>query len=246
MPPVRLLLASILLVSICDGQVTPPRNRSTAQVLSAKLNRRVSDCKLGGTPFLGALIRVSNDFQLPMGVAWGDTETARKPVHLSWKGATVREVIQAITRTQPNYGFHVQDGVAHISAGIPPQQSFLAVEIQQFNVQKQPVELAYFKLRTLLLPPEHGKRQVSVAGPGDSQVTLQLDNPTVEGVLDALCLASNRKIWIVTFSADQRLTTQGLRRSMSIWTDQPTEPDTPHWDVMKWGDPPPPWLRLKK
>jgi len=239
------LSACILLFSLCHARTTREPQRPDAQTLSAKLNRRVSNYKLVGTAFLGALIRVSSDFEIPMGVTWVDTEAARKPVDLSWRSASIREVIEAVTRTQPGYSFHVHNGVAHIAVSIPRDQNFLAIRLQQFNVQNQPVELAYFKLRTLLLTPEHGKRQVSVAGPGDSQVTVRLDNATVEEVLDALCLSSNRKIWIVTFSPNDRLTAQGLRRSLSIWTDKPTESETPHWDVMKWGDPMPPWLRTK-
>jgi hypothetical protein len=89
-----------------------------------------------------------------------------------------------------------------------------------------------------------GNRQISIAGPGDSKVNLDLNNVTAAEVLDALALGSNRKVWVVAFADDPSLTTlppKGMRRTTSLWTDN-LVPDNiqPTWSFFRWGDPMPP------
>jgi hypothetical protein len=157
-----------------------------------------------------------------------------------WKKSDVRQIILDIVGTQSSYHFQAMPGVAHVSASIPDDENFLKINVQEFKVHNEYAELAYFKLRMQIIPEEHGNRQISLAGPGDSRLSVSLVQPKVEEVLDALSLASNRKIWVVTFSRAPRLTQAGMRRSISLWTNTPTEVDQPHWDVIRWGDPLPP------
>ena len=102
------------------------------------------------------------------------------------------------------------------------------------------VELASFKLH-MLVSPVKGSHQISVAGPGDSLVDVALKNCTVEDALDALAMASNRKVWIVTFPDEPSVTERGLRRTRSLYTDVPVrDDDQPIWYLYRWGDPIPP------
>jgi len=64
-----------------------------------------------------------------------------------------------------------------------------------------------------------------------------LKNVGVEDVLDALAVASARKIWIVTFSDDPTLTPTGFRRSLTLWNNFPIpDNEQPIWDMLHWRD----------
>jgi len=211
---------------------------ATSIDLAARLNRRVTNYNLGVFNLVDALIRVSNDFQIPMGIVWVNTPAARTELPRAWKDATVREIIEDIAKTQPDYQVQVKHGVVHISQAtlIADRENFLKQKIPAFELHDTLVEVASFKLHTLITSQRYG--QISIAGPGDSKVDLKLKNPTVEAILDALVLASNRKIWIVTFSDDTRLMPSGLRRTRSLFTDMPmSDAEQPIWHLQRWGDP---------
>ena len=216
--------------------------------LSVRLAKHVTNYNLGVFNLVGALIHVSNDFQIPMGIVWVDAPGERAELPFAWKDATVQEIIETIAKTHPGYHVQAKSGVVHISPSpslIPDPTNFLGLKIGAFEVHNAYVEVASFKLHMLVTPRRYG--QISIGATGDSRVTLQLKNPTVEDALDSIATASNRKIWVVTFSDDPRLTARGLRRSMSLWSDKP-QPDEeqPGWDLIRWGDPMPPAVVVPK
>jgi hypothetical protein len=213
--------------------------------LTATLNKEVPTYNVRGMSFLAALIRVSNDFQIPMGITWVNSPPARAKLGLTWNKVTVGQIIRDIAGTQPGYEVRARNGVLHVSATIPDEQNFLKVKIGEFRVQNEYSEMAHFKLWTLLNPrPEYGSWQMSIGGRGDSKVTIELAESTVEDVLDALGVASTQKIWVVTFTTDVRLTLRGLRRSISLWNDKPADEGPPCWDAIRWGGPMPPLAAL--
>ena len=216
--------------------------------LSAKLNKPVTSYNLGVSNFAAALLRVSNDFQIPMGIVWVNTPQARAELPFAWKDATVQEIIEALAKSQAGYKVETRNGVVHVfpSGIIPAPQDFLKLNIEDFQVRNDFIEMASFKLH-MLVTPLSGNRSISIGASGDSKVDLKLKNSSVEDILDALAISSNRKIWIVTFSEDVGLTPKGLRRTTSLWTDKAI-PDAqqPVWELMRWGDPAPPAFAIKK
>jgi|SRR5579885_47686 hypothetical protein len=220
----------------------PTRASATGDDLALKLSKRVSNYNLGVSNLVEALIRVSNEFQIPMGIAWVNSPSARAEMPFAWKDATIEEIIHAIANTQPGYQAQVRNGVLHVSPTglIPDAENFLKIKIDGFTVHDTYVEVASFKLHTLVTPIK-GSRQISIAGPGDSRVTVELKDATVEEALDALSVASNRKIWVVTFADDATLSPRGLRRTGSLWSRRATpDQEQPSWDLLRWGDPMPP------
>jgi len=236
------LLAVLSFLSLGTAAAPPPEDFRT------KLSKRVADYNLGPLTFAGALIRVSNDFQIPMGIAWVYSDATTAKSRFAWKDITVREIIKAIIKTQPGYEIEVANGILHVFAPrlIPDGQNFLKLRIDSFNVKNTYVEIASFKLHTLVTP-QTGNHQFSIAGPGDSRVDLELRNSTLEEILDALVAVSDRKIWIMTFSDDNHLNAGGLRRTRSLWTDAPlSDAEQPLWQLTRWGDPAPPAVAAKK
>ncbi len=233
---------AFLLLAFQSAWMTPVASGSPLpDELAVKLSKHAANYSLGVFNFLEALVRVSNDFQIPMGIAWVDTPAARAELPFAWKDATVREIIEAIAKTQPGYQVQVTNGVVHVSPPglIPGRENFLKLKIEAFEVRNDYVEVASWKLHTLVTPIR-GSYQISIGATGDSKVDVELKNSTVEEALDALVVASNRKIWIMTFSDDTGLTARGFRRTRSLWTDAPfPDEEQPVWHLQRWGDPMP-------
>lgn len=233
---VVVLFLSFLLVQFASAQ-TPQDN------LDAKLSKHIDSYNLNECNFVEALVRISNDFKIPMGIEWVNSPAGRASVSISRKGATVQEVLESVTKTIPGYQVRIMHGMVHVANSelVSDQQNFLKLKIDSFSAHGEILEGASFKLRTLIAPRQYGK--LSVVGPGDSRVNVEMKNATVEEVLDALALASMGKIWVVTFADDPTLTKMapvGMRRTMSLWTDQPiSDPEQPVWSFLRWGDPMP-------
>ncbi len=209
--------------------------------LRVKLSKHVTNYSLGTLNLVEALIRVSNDLRIPMGITWVDTRAARAELPFAWKDATVQEVIESIAETQPRYRVQVRNGVVHVfpAAVIPDRENFLQLRIEAFEVHDQ-VEVAFWKLHTLITPARPGSYQISIGATGDSRVDVLLKDSTVENILDALATASNRKIWVATFSDEIGLTPRGFRRVRSLWSEKPgPDEGQPAWDFLRWGDPMP-------
>jgi hypothetical protein len=241
MRTLALLLFAVRFSSV--AAVTTPRP-SQADDLTVKLNKRVSSYDIGALSIVGALLRVSNDFRVPMGIVWVDSPSARAERRFAWKDATVQEIIEAIAKTQPGYQVQVSRGVVHLSPPIQDGQTFLKMKIREFNSRNEDIEVASFRLHTLISPRKYGL--ISVGATGDSRVTLEMKDATVEDILDALAVSSNRKIWIVTFIDNPKPLSTGLRKTGSLFTDQPVpDEEQPTWHFMRWGDPVPPLVQNK-
>jgi hypothetical protein len=239
----RTLVLLLFAVKLSSEAAVAPRSLQTDD-LTLRLSKRVSSYDIGALSLVGALLRVSNDFRVPMGIAWVNSPSVRAERPFAWKDATVQEIIQAIAKTQPGYSVQIRNGVVHVSPSmIPDGENFLKLKIKTYQTHNAMVEVASFKLH-MLVTPIRGNHQVSIAGPGDSNVNVDLRDASVETVLDALVKASNRKIWIVTFTDDPSLSPRGLRRVGSLWSDKATpDEEQPSWDLLHWGDPMPPLLK---
>jgi len=209
--------------------------------LKTILSKHVDSYDLGSLSIVEALIHVSNDFQVPMGITWVNSPAGRIGLPFAWKNVTVQEIIETIAKTQPGYQVRVENGVVHVlqQGSIPDRENFLKMKIQAFEVHNEYIEMASFKLHKLIVPPRFAG--FSVGATGDSRVDLDMKDVTVENILDALAVASNRKIWMVTFDSDPKLTPAGLRKTRSLFTETPVpDKEQPVWHLQRWGDPLPP------
>src|SRR5712692_6379653 len=119
---------ALLLVAFQSSWMVPVGSGSPLpDDLTVKLSKHVTNYNLGVFNFLEALIRVSNDFQIPMGIVWVNSPAERAELPFAWKDATVREIIEGIAQTQPGYQVQIKNGVVHVSprALIPDRENFL-------------------------------------------------------------------------------------------------------------------------
>src|SRR5713226_10456669 len=93
----------VLLVSQFSVGMPVDAPSATSDELRGKLRAHVHNYNLTANNFIEALTHVAREFQIPLGIAWVSTPAARRKLALSWKGATVQEILEAIAKTQPGY-----------------------------------------------------------------------------------------------------------------------------------------------
>jgi len=221
-----------------------PFQPETDDSLKAKLDRKVDGYDLGNCTMPEALVRASNEFQIPMGIALVEDEQLLSKMPFAWKHATVRQVIEAIVGARAGYHMQIGDGIVHVYAEgrVRDEENFLVRKVANYDVRGQDVELASFKLHNILTPPKFAG--YSVASSGDSTATVKKVDSTVADILDELVASSNRKIWIVLFLNYSGSTPSGFRRTKSLFTAAPiSDKEQPTWAFLRWGDPVPPLLK---
>ena len=205
--------------------------------LDAKLRKGVASYDLGQCTFPQTLVRISSDFQVPMGIVWIDTAPTQPGPPCKWQKSTVRDLIESTIRVQPGYKMQVTNGVVHVfPVGLSGnKENFLTVNLRAFSVHDKYLEIASLKLHDMITPPAFAGG--SVGANIEQKVTVELKDCTVQDVLDALVSVSTRRIWIVTFSKNPGLTPAGFRRSRSLWSIAPApDKEQPVWDFLHWGD----------
>src|ERR1700746_2126918 len=121
----RTLVLLLFAVRVSSAAVTPSSTQADDHAL--KLSKRASSYNIGPLSLVGALLRVSNDFGVPMGIVWVNTPSARAERLFAWKDTTVQQIIQTIAKTQPGYAVQTNNGVVHVfpSGVIPDGENFL-------------------------------------------------------------------------------------------------------------------------
>lgn len=220
------------------------------KTFEARLQAHVEDYQFSGGDFLDALLIAAAEYKIPMGIVLVGTPSATQRLRFSKKDATVQEIIQALVETQPGYKMEVGEGLVHIFPRtlVPDRENFLSLKVPDFEVRNQVVELAERRLHEVVnatvWPPKPQPAGRAAGGTGSSQLvevgdpelTLRLENSTVQDVLDALTLASGRGVWIVTFAPAGSLTPTGYRETGSpIGGEAGRYAAKPYWEILKWG-----------
>ncbi len=212
--------------------------------LDRSLSRRVSEGHVDGT-FVGALGQVARTFSVPMGISWLKTEGSQKKRSIEFKNATVLEIIEAIASSEPNYEVVVMNGVIHVATKeIPLGQNFLYLRIPEFTAKgiANGAKVAlWMQLNQRISPDPHRGYGASIfSSASETKLDLTFTNATVEEILDSIAVASDSKVWLVTFEDNLNPTPSGFRRSESLLSKTAT-PDEgqPEWDIFPWGFWPP-------
>ncbi|MGH9449551.1 MAG: hypothetical protein ACRD11_03330, partial [Terriglobia bacterium] len=219
------VLASLILPSPFT-HLPGPQSKQAAELRSA-LQAGVQNYLLSAANFADALVQVAGRLKIPMGIVWVPTPQATKPVRISWRAATAREVIEGIVRAQPGYEIEERNAVLHVfPRGVPARENCLNLEVPHFVSMNDVAEMAsrrldeFTTLKVMPPKPVKGPARGGMGGSmgvevGDPNISLDLANATVAGVLDAISLASPFKVWLVAFAPEGNVTATGFRRTMS-------------------------------
>jgi hypothetical protein len=214
----------------------------------ANVHMRVKNYTLNADSFLDALAKVAAKFQIPIGVQWSENSDTKRKVYASWANVDAQQVIQQLVRAHPGYRLEVSGGVVHVFPDwtISNRHDFVNLKVSKFIVRDQVPEIASHQLRDLVklnVSPSPLPKPGVAGGTGYSQgadvgeqnIGLRLQNVTVRDALDKIALASDRKIWVVTFT-DEPLTPSGFRRTRTLWIKTIASNEQPVWDSLRWGD----------
>jgi len=241
------MLKSVLLALIAVSSVSPCLASQGSPTLQEKLARVVVTYAVSEGSFPTALAKVAQDFGVPMGIEWIRLPSDPQEVKLAWRKTTVRQILQSIVRARPGYEVKVGDGIVHVlyPNAESDEKSFLNIRVRNFQSVDQYVAFSKQKLhdsvrKTIFPPVPHAGgslpsvREIVVSG-GEHKATFTVQNGTVRDVLDKMALATDGKIWIITFDQKAGLTSTGFRRTIaSLWNASATLPDQdqPSWDII--------------
>ncbi len=211
-----------------------------ADDLNQKLSAHVPVGQVEGT-FVELLGETARAFNVPLGISWINTASTQRKRTIEWKDATVLQILQRIADTEPNYEVRKANNVMHLATkDIPADQNFLYLKIPQFSATGYVAAVAKAGLWMLLNqqiapnPPKGYGGSVSNSS-SDPKLYLQFTNASVEEILDGIAIASDQKVWIVTFASDPHLTPTGFRRTESYPSEViPADNAEPTWDIFRW------------
>src|SRR6267154_680949 len=121
----RLSMLRYVLLFACLGirTISSAQELSSAGHLDAKLHTAVPGYNVSGDTFVTALLRVADEFQIPLGVEWIATPSALEKLSLSWHDTSVMNMVEAIVHSQPGYELRVDGSILHVtSTAIPHGQ----------------------------------------------------------------------------------------------------------------------------
>jgi len=243
-----LILLMLLPATALCGQ---HKNLSACPNLRKILDRPVYNYSISEPNFVEALAHVASEFQLPMGIEWVRDRRTLKGLHLTWKSATVRGIVEAIVSTQPDYASDVEGCVVHVSprtiAG--SQDNFLNIKLKRFDAVSLYTGRVNGKLlnevQSLVSPKPlsikkgpHGSAGSIQIGAGERPMSFEMEDATVRQILDRIATASGFHVWVVTFSPDATLTRTGFRKTE--WADGKPRANElqPIWEIVTWGTDP--------
>lgn len=229
-----------LLPGVISGQ-----KRCGVTELQARLESNVERYEVSSESFLEALVTVSSDFKLPIGIeGFGRAENAR-PVRLSFGRTSSREILQRIVDVESGYRLEAGDDIVHVYHKDlrDDPHNFLNLRVRDFSVTDEYVSIASRRLQRQAHaeiaprpPVGAGEAGSAASGLGDRHVTIRLHDVTYREALDGLALSADFKVWIVAFSNSVPPMSTGLRRTVTSEGGNPGQDwDQPFWELLPWG-----------
>ena len=208
--------------------------------LASKLNTRFTTCDMSGLNFVEALIHVAQTIEIPMGISWVNTPAARAKMVLLCNDLTAQQLLEKIVYSQSHYQMQVSSGVVHVfSTDIPVSQNFLFLQLPEFQAQGliNSVKVAlWMQLNQIIQSTTRGYAASIFSNPDEPRLEVSLRNAAVADIFDSLAIASDRKIWVVTFDDSSTLIRSGFRRTRSLTAKKAMSDDEqPAWDIIGWN-----------
>ena len=189
---------------------------------------------------------MADRFQIPTGIEWISCPATQARLVASLANGTVEEMFQAVLATQSGYRMITSNGVVRVIATtIPPDQNFLLLKVRSFEVRQELVEMAQQQLRNVVqatvVPPKPGGGGLAgslISNVGEARIDVRVTDATVEDVMNALAIASVKKVWVVTFTESPALTATGFRQTTTLRNSSPVPDDEqPVWETFRWDEP---------
>lgn len=207
----------------------------------AQLQKSVEDYELHANNLLEALSQISAHFELPMGVEWAANTDTTKRIHKHFSQGRVQSVLDAAVAEYADYKWELDRGVIHVfPQWANDSHSFLHLRITEFSEKDSFVLFASRDLQRrvnqIVVPvlAYQGRAGSMASGLGDKKVTLELKNGTVEEILDVFLSVADFKLWVITYTGKNDLTSTGFRKTRSLSGRNIPDESQPVWDLLRW------------
>src|ERR1035438_6743950 len=211
------LSATLVLIaasaSAQQSSASATERRDLSSVPSQFNSVHVSEFSLEANGFIDALLKISAQFRLPLGVEWVKTADTLKPVRFSQSNTTVADVIQTVVSTYAGYEWRMQDGIVHVFPRdlVNNSRNALNITIRSFDERPETVGWANNDLDQMVSHvvrhPELFGISGSVLGyPGEPVFRFAAQNVPARSILNKIVTAGlatsvprMNRIWIATF-----------------------------------------------
>lgn len=219
-----------------------------AQSGDPKLDVRVNEYSLQADGLAEALIKVSKQFKIPIGVEWVRDRREIQVFNRSWNDKTVGNILRSIVDTYPEYDMRIEDGTVHVFRRelVRSPNNFLNIKVPDyFQTRREVGGLTNLRLHSVIqeivsprnLPPGAGHGDSYATGLEEKHIALALAGLNVRDALNKLIETSDYKMWIATFSDSLDLTSTGFRRTETLGHPSPfADSSQPMWDLLAWRE----------
>jgi hypothetical protein len=237
-----LFLPWVFLVSVATA------TQGESPELRAKLDAQGGHYSLAASGLADAVIKLSQQFELPLGIEWVRDKEAERPLSRAWTGESVRHILRSVVEEYPGYDFRPDGGVIHVFRKDLPNDAhnFLNLRVPDFLVERhEAAGLANMRLRVAMqnivsprpLPPGAGEAIEYATGIREKAISVRIAGLTIRNALGRLAAVSEHNVWVVTFSASPELTPTGFRRTETLWHPAPfPNNQQPMWDFLAWSE----------
>ena len=241
-------MRALLFVSLFLLPLSAAPAQGQTMKLQAELDAHVDQYSLSASCLADAILKIGKQFELPIGIEWVKDKDELRGLSLSWKQATIGDIIGSVLRRYPSYSFRVEGDIVHVFRPdlLYDSHNFLNLKVPEFlEVHQEEGGLANARLRDVVqnivsprnLPPGAGVAGDYATGLDEKPISITLRGLTIREALDRLVGASEHKMWVVTFSDDPELTPTGFRRTETLWHPTPfPDRDQPMWDFLAWQE----------
>ena len=234
--PATLLL---IVISASAQQMSVPAPNTSSEI--------IENYSLEANSFIDALLKISAQFRLPLGVEWVKTEDTLKPVRFSRTHATLEEVMQSVVFSHAGYDWRLEDGIVHVfdTALLRDARNPLNTKLKHFGFSDcrqmvAPEAEVYLEigLRNVVEPKIGGGWGASIGrGVDEPKLQLPCDDVSVRYVLNRIIAVSRQHIWIATFPERMTLNPTGFLEELPMYPPD-ADLNQPFWILLRWENPP--------
>ncbi len=203
----KLICVSALWLPILSAQ-SAARHKAKVQFEASfeqKTNKLVNRFNTCGRTLVDSVIELAYDYEVPMAIEYADREATTKPINLEFHNKSVREMVEAIVKQDPQYRVSFSNGIVDIFSpkSREDRSNLLNKVIKDFTVTAMETREADFQLFCALSQAASSQGCAGSLAVGQWEplrITLHLQNVRVYEIVNAIVAQNGKAIWTVTAS----------------------------------------------
>jgi hypothetical protein len=183
------------------AKVQSPRVASFEQ----KTNKLVDRFNTYGRTLVDSVIELAYEYQMPMAIEYAAREATTRPINLEFHNKSLREMVEAIVKEDPQYRVSFSNGIVDIFSPRAREDSsnLLNKVLKDFSVTEMETRKADFQLFCAVVQAAGSGGCAGSLAVGQWEpfrVTLHLQNARTYEILNAIVAQNGSAIWTVTAS----------------------------------------------